>query len=153
MFYGDKDKRETDNKVGKGYGKGSESESSMNKPYYRRMDIILVDFGEDFDSCVIGDFRPAIVISKTSYNKVSPVMQVLPLTKKLKAIDRDYHIFVDRMDCKDYEASGICMVEQITTVDRQQVRRKIAEVTEPRLIAKLESAMVRHLGIERATED
>lgn len=113
------------------------NEDKKSKSYYERMDIVLVDFGEDFDSCVIGDFRPAIVISKTSYNKNSPVMQVLPLTKRLKAIDKDYHVFIDRMDCKDFEASGVCMIEQITTVDRQQVRRKIAEVTEPRLIAKL----------------
>lgn len=125
------------------------NEDKMRKPYYERMDIVLVDLGEDFDSCVIGDFRPAIVISKTSYNKISPVMQVLPLTKKLKAIDKDYHVFIDCMDCKNFEASGVCMIEQITTVDRQQVRRKIAEVTEPRLITKLESAMVQHLGIER----
>lgn len=129
------------------------NEDKMNKPYYERMDIVLVDLGEDFDSCVIGDFRPAIVISKTSYNKTSPVMQVLPLTKKLKAIDKDYHVFIDRMDCKDFEASGVCMIEQITTVDRQQVRRKIAEVTEPRLIAKLEAAMVQHLGIEGRMEE
>lgn len=125
------------------------NENKISKPYYERMDIVLVDFGEDFDSCVIGDFRPAIVISKTSYNKTSPVMQVLPLTKRLKAIDKDYHVFIDRMDCKDFEASGVCMIEQITTVDRQQVRRKIAEVTEPRLIAKLETAMLQHMGIER----
>lgn len=129
------------------------NEDKMSKPYYERMDIVLVDLGEDFDSCVIGDFRPAIVISKTSYNKTSPVMQVLPLTKKLKAIDKDYHVFIDRMDCKDFEASGVCMIEQITTVDRQQVRRKIAEVTEPRLIAKLESAMIQHLGIEGRMEE
>ncbi|RKI38460.1 hypothetical protein D7V86_19465 [bacterium D16-51] len=57
------------------------------------------------------------------------------------------------MDCKDFEASGVCMIEQITTVDRQQVRRKIAEVTEPRLIAKLEAAMVQHLGIEGRMEE
>lgn len=129
------------------------NEDKKSKSYYERMDIVLVDFGEDFDSCVIGDFRPAIVISKTSYNKNSPVMQVLPLTKRLKAIDKDYHVFIDRMDCKDFEASGVCMIEQITTVDRQQVRRKIAEVTEPRLIAKLEAAMVQHLGIEGRMEE
>ena len=119
----------------------------MSKPYYERMDIVLVDLGEDFESCVIGDFRPAIVISKTSYNKTSPVMQVLPLTKRLKAIDKDYHVFIDRMDCKDFAASGVCMIEQITTVDRQQVRRKIAEVTEPRLIAKIDAAILEHLDI------
>ena len=129
------------------------NENKMSKPYYERMDIVLVDLGEDFDSCVIGDFRPAIVISKTSYNKTSPVMQVLPLTKRLKAIDKDYHVFIDRMDCKDFEASGVCMIEQITTVDRRQVRRKIAEVTEPRLIAKLEAAMLQHMGLERRMEE
>lgn len=122
-------------------------QDSMRRPYYERLDIILVDFGLDYESSVIGDFRPAIVISNTEYNRHSPVMQVLPLTKKLKSVDKPYHIFVDRLDCEDFSASGVCLVEQITTVDRRQVRRKIARVVDEGLAAKIDVAILDQLDI------
>ena len=121
----------------------------MKHPYYERMDIVLVDFGEDYGKCVMGNFRPAIVISRTSYNMSSPVMQVMPMTKQLKAVDKEYHVFVDRNDCEGFEASGMCLVEQMATVDRRQVRRKIAMVTAPRLIEKIDSAILCHLGLRK----
>ena len=122
---------------------------SLIHPYYERMDIVLADFGEEYENCVVGDFRPAVVISKTSYNTFSPVMQVIPLTKQLKSVDKEYHVFVDRDDCEGFEASGMCLVEQITTIDRRQVRRKIASVKTPGLIDKIDSAIKNHLGLFR----
>ena len=122
---------------------------AMKHPYYERMDIVLVDFGKDYGKCVMGNFRPAIVVSRTSYNMSSPVMQVIPLTKQLKAVDKEYHVFIDRNDCEGFEASGLCLVEQMATVDRRQVRRKIAMVTAPGLIEKIGSAILCHLGLRK----
>ena len=123
------------------------AKQSLLHPYYERMDIVLADFGEEYENCVVGDFRPAIVISKTSYNMFSPVMQVIPLTKQLKAVDKEYHVFVDRNDCDGFEASGMCLVEQMATIDRRQVRRKKAHITAPGLMSKIESAVRFHLGL------
>ena len=120
---------------------------AMKHPYYERMDIVLVDFGKDYGKCVMGNFRPAIVVSRTSYNMSSPVMQVIPLTKQLKAVDKEYHVFIDRNDCEGFEASGLCLVEQMATIDRRQVRRKVATVTVPGLIEKIDSAILCHLGL------
>lgn len=127
--------------------KNGESGIDRTKSYYKWMDIVLVDFGEDYNNCVIGNFRPAIVISNTEYNRHSPVMQVIPLTKQLKAVDRDYHVFLDCNDCNGFDESGMCLLEQITTVDRRQVRRKIASVTVEATKLKIESALIKHLGL------
>lgn len=124
------------------------TEDTMSRASYERMDIVLVDFGLDFERSTIGDFRPAIVISNTEYNRHSPVMQVLPLTKKLKYVDKPYHVFVDCLDCEDFTASGVCLVEQLTTIDRKQVRRKIARVTDKGLLVKIERAIIRQLDLE-----
>ena len=133
----------------KGYGMMMESsEESMDKHWYERMDIVLADFGSDYDSSLIGDFRPAIIVSSTEYNRHSPVMTVLPLTRKLKGVDKDYHIFVDCLDCDGLNGSGVCLVEQITTVDRKQVRRKVAHVTDERLVMKLEKAVMKQLDLK-----
>ena len=128
------------------------TEDTMSKASYERMDIVLVDFGLDFERSTIGDFRPAIVISNTEYNRHSPVMQVLPLTKKLKYVDKPYHVFVDCLDCEDFTASGVCLVEQLTTIDRKQVRRKIARVTDKGLLVKIERAIIRQLDLEAVVE-
>ena len=121
--------------------------AAMRKPFYERMDIVLVDFGDGYGNCVVGDFRPAVVISKTDYNMHSPVMQVLPLIRQMKALDKEYHVFVDRNDCDGYEDSGMCMVEQVATVDRRQVRRKIARVIDAGLVEKIDTALRLHLGL------
>ncbi len=123
------------------------TEDTMSRASYERMDIVLVDFGLDFERSTIGDFRPAIVISNTEYNRHSPVMQVLPLTKKLKYVDKPYHVFVDCLDCEDFTASGVCLVEQLTTIDRKQVRRKIARVMDKGLIKKINAAVLVQLDI------
>ena len=114
--------------------------------YYKRMDIVLVDFGGDHEDSRIGDYRPAIVISNNRYNYHSPVMQVLPMTKKLKLLDKEYHVFIDKEDCDGLTASGVCMVEQIQTVDQGQVKRKIAAVNEQRLADKIDMALKNQLG-------
>jgi len=124
------------------------TEDTISRASYERMDIVLVDFGLDFERSTIGDFRPTIVISNTEYNRHSPVMQVLPLTKKLKYVDKPYHVFVDCLDCEDFTASGVCLVEQLTTIDRKQVRRKIARVTDKGLLVKIERAIIRQLDLE-----
>lgn len=128
------------------------TEDTISRASYERMDIVLVDFGLDFERSTIGDFRPAIVISNTEYNRHSPVMQVLPLTKKLKYVDKPYHVFVDCLDCEDFTASGVCLVEQLTTIDRKQVRRKIARVTDKGLLVKIERAIIRQLDLEAVVE-
>ena len=147
MFYGNEDKREAETGSGKGHVSAIRMEHSMDKPYYERMDIVLEDFGKDYERSTVGDFRPAIVISNTEYNRHSPVMQVLPMTKRLKAVDKPYHVFVDCMDCDEFYASGVCLVEQIATVDRKQVKRKIAKVMDAGLIAKIEKTILHQLDI------
>ena len=41
---------------------------------YDYMDVVLADFGEIQNDCLIHKVRPAIVISSTGYNTNSPVM-------------------------------------------------------------------------------
>ncbi|MDD5993381.1 MAG: type II toxin-antitoxin system PemK/MazF family toxin, partial [Clostridiales bacterium] len=58
----------------------SKVETVMAKACYDYMDVVLADFGEIQNDCLIHKVRPAIVISSTGYNTNSPVMQVIPMT-------------------------------------------------------------------------
>ena len=115
----------------------------------KRWDIVMAEFGQDYDETnLMQGYRPAIVFSRDRYNLFSPVIFLVPLTKQLKGIDRDYHVFVDKRDCIGYAGSGMALVEQMRPVDRTFVKRRIGEVSEQRLRDKLEEAAVRFLGMK-----
>ena len=85
---------------------------SLSRPSYEKWDIVMVEFGQEYDCCLIRGYRPAIVYSDSEYNEHSPIMQVIPLTRKLKGVDRDYHVFLDKKDCIGYESSGIALQQR-----------------------------------------
>lgn len=112
------------------------------------MDIVLADFGEIQEDCLIHKIRPAIVISSSRYNMNSPVMQVVPMSKKFKNMDAHYHIYVDRDDCEGLNNAGVAMVEQMTTIDRAHVLHYIGCVVDDRLIDKIHQGIIDQLGLE-----
>ena len=121
----------------------------MARPYYEKWDIVMVEFGQENDCCLIRDYRPAIVYSDTEYNEHSPIMHVIPLTRKMKGVDRDYHVFLDKNDCIGYESSGVALIEQIRPVDREFVKRKVGEVDDFRAIDKIDVAVAEFFGFEK----
>lgn len=120
---------------------------ALSRPSYEKWDIVMVEFGQEYDCCLIRDYRPAIVYSDTEYNRHSPIMHVIPLTKRLKGVDRDYHVFVDKNECKGYDSSGIALIEQMRPMDRRFVNRKIGEVVDVHMHAKIEGAVIEFLGL------
>lgn len=124
-----------------------DSHIAMSYPSYNRWDIVMTEFGQDFNGCVIRGYRPAVVFSLDTYNASSPIMMLIPLTKQLKGVDRDYHVFVDKNDCEGYDASGIALIEQMRPIDRRFVNRKIGEIIDARMHRKIEDAVQEFLGL------
>jgi mRNA-degrading endonuclease toxin of MazEF toxin-antitoxin module len=144
-FY--KDLHEGDMRQGEASRRRSHTRS-MQCPSYNKWDIVMAEFGQDYDCCLIRGYRPAIVYSGSEYNEHSPIMQVIPLTRKLKGVDRDYHVFLDKNDCIGYESSGIALIEQIRPVDRKYVNRKVGEVDDFRAIDKIDEAVAEFFGFD-----
>lgn len=122
---------------------------SLSSPSYEKWDIVMVEFGQEYDCCLIRGYRPAIVYSDTEYNEHSPIMHVIPLTRKLKGVDRDYHVFLDKNDCIGYESSGVALIEQIRPVDRKFMKRKVGEVDDFRAIDKIDAAVEEFFGFAK----
>jgi mRNA-degrading endonuclease toxin of MazEF toxin-antitoxin module len=114
---------------------------AMAKPSYNKWDIVMAEFGQEYDCCLIRDYRPAIVYSSDDYNEKSPIVHLIPLTRSFKGVDRNYHVFLDKDDCFGYEASGIALIEQLRPLDRKCVKRKVGEIYNLRAIRKIESAV------------
>lgn len=131
------------------YGSGTPDnvDRAMKMPYYHRYDIVLVDFGNDYEHCLTCETRPAIVISPTDYSSKSPILLTIPMTKHFKFIDMECHLFIDKGDCEGLTDSGMALGEQIRCVDRTQVRRKIGMITDERLMEKLDKALAAAVGI------
>lgn len=121
---------------------------ALSSPYYKKWDIVMVEFGQEYDCCLIRGYRPAIVYSDSEYNEHSPIMQVIPLTRRLKGVDRAYHVFLDKKDCIGYESSGLALVEQIRPVDRKYVNRKVGEVDAFHAIDKIDGAVAEFFGFD-----
>lgn len=120
----------------------------MEHSSFDYMDVVLADFGEIKDDCLLHKVRPAIVVSSTRYNASSPVMQLIPMSKKFKNMDAYYHIFIDKNDCDGLNNSGVAMIEQMTTVDRAHIVHYIGCVTDDRLILKIQQGIAEQLGLE-----
>lgn len=125
-----------------------DSQVSMMFPAYSRWDIVMAEFGQEYDCCMMRGYRPALVLSKDSYNEVSPIMVLIPLTKKLKGVDKDYHVFIDKTDCIGYHSSGIALIEQIRTMDRRFVNQKIGEVSDLHLKRKILEAVSEFFSLD-----
>ncbi len=120
---------------------------ALDYPSYCRWDIVMAEFGQDYNGCVIRGYRPAVVFSLDAYNVCSPIMMLIPLTKRLKGVDRDYHVFVDKNECEGYDSSGIALIEQMRPMDRRFVNRKIGEIVDVHMHRKIEDAVQEFLGL------
>ena len=110
----------------------SSSEEALKAPYYNRMDVVVVvDYGDIKGDCLLRKRRPAIVLSRTDYNEHSPIMQVAPMTKSRKGLNKKYHVLINKRYCNNLRGSGMCMLEQTRPIDRRQVAYKIAATSAP----------------------
>ena len=132
------------------YGSSGSPENvkeSMSMPFYNRLDIVLVRYAADYNQCLTGGTRPALVISATKLNEKCPYMVTFPMTKHMKYIDYEYNVFIDKMDCEGLKDSGMCMCNQFRSVDRKDVIDKLGYVVDARLKEKIDLAVIAALNL------
>lgn len=102
--------------------------------------IYLVNFGDDKTCCLTAGVRPAVCISGNSYNEGSPILRVVPMTRKFKCIDARYHVFVDRNKCNGLRESGMALGEQCRPIDRTMIEKKIGVIADEGLLEEIVKA-------------
>lgn len=130
----------------------SNSEEALKAPYYNRMDVVVVDFGDIKGDCLLRKRRPATVLSRTDYNEHSPIMQVAPMTKSRKGLHKKYHVLISKKYCNNLRGSGMCMLEQTRPIDRRQVAYKIGSINSKKLIHEIDQAVSYVTGLEDVNE-
>lgn len=92
-----------------------------------------------------GGVRPILVVQNDIGNKYSPTIIAAAITSKLDKAKLPTHI---ELSCCEYglEQDSIILLEQIRTLDKRRLTRKIGELSEYKM-AQVERAMMISLGM------
>ena len=107
----------------------------------RRGDVYLVSLDPVVGS-EVGKTRPAVIVQNDLANRSSPTATVIPITSRE---DRVYPFQV-RLSAGEggLEKGGKVLCEQIRTISRQRLGRRVGHLPEDRL-RKIREALDRHL--------
>ena len=93
-------------------------------------DILLVDLdaygSKDQTSAEIRKIRPCVVISPDEMNRYLKTLVVIPMTTSVKA-------FPTRVRVRHNQKTGWIVVDQIRTVDRRRIKKRLGRLTHPEI--------------------
>ena len=112
----------------------------------RRGDIYYADLGVPNGRCQSG-LRPVLVVSNDTANAHAPVITVVPLTSKRKAMHMPTHVLLPRQAATGLKRTSVVLVEQVTTIDKAQLQNQTGRVLNERLMGKVAQALQVQLGI------
>ena len=118
----------------------------------RRGDVWFADLGDHFGTSVQGGCRPVLVISNDVGNRCSDIVNVIPMTSRMKKYYLPSHTIVEenhmteRDEKREYETSMI-LAEQITTISKASFRSYLGRVTDAEKLKTIESAVRVQLGL------
>ena len=87
--------------------------------------------------------RPVLVISNDIVNARSANVTVAPITSQLKHLEMPTHVVIRNLR----ESSSMVLAEQIMTVDKKKLLRRIGDCKE--MEAEIEKALMEQIGIGR----
>lgn len=110
-----------------------------------RLELWLVDLPKPDDNTHVQyGVRPAIVISNDAANESSPAVTVIPLTSNRKKGQLPTHVFISN---PGLSCSSIALCEQIHTLDKSRMLKKLGQITNPFTIRAVEYGLAVQLGL------
>jgi mRNA interferase MazF len=112
----------------------------------KRWNICIADL-EPATGSEQGGQRPVLVVSNDDFNKVMPVITVIPLTS-FKTGRKIYpsEVLLERGDA-NLEADSLVLSYQIRTISKKRILKVIGMVKETGKQQEIENAMKLHLGL------
>lgn len=109
----------------------------------KRGDIYYADLSPVIGS-EQGGTRPVLIIQNNIGNKFSPTIIVAPITTKNENDHQPTHVDIGKMP--ELTRHSVVLLEQIRTIDKQRLGKKIAEVSD-QLMKQVEHALSVSLGL------
>ena len=115
----------------------------MNNNKINKWEIRMCDLGEIKDKGVEAKRRPCLIMSSVER---SDTVIVIPITSKQTHKYMKTHVMVGREQGLLKESQILC--EQVTTISKIRVEKKVAEVTDDELKKAINRAMMFTMGID-----
>ena len=88
--------------------------------------------------------RPVLVVQNNKGNKFSPTIVIVPITSSLTNNDLPIHVVLE--NTKGLEKKSIALIEQIRTLDKRRLIKKITNISSIDL-EKVKEAIKKNLNI------
>ena len=112
---------------------------------YNRYEIWFAELSTLEDSHVMRGKRPVVLVSNDAANEHSPVVTVVPLTSRLYTHPLPTHVLLTGCGLS---ASSLALCEQVMSVDKNQLIKKIGYVSDRYVRMQLMNALRIQLGME-----
>lgn len=113
----------------------------------RRGEIYYTDFGEKEDSCEQGGIRPAVIVSNNKANATSPVVTVVPLTKKYwKKTNLPTHVQIPLSATTGLHKRSMALAEQVETLDKKYLLERIGDIGDKLIMDQITVALQIQIG-------
>lgn len=109
----------------------------------RRMEVWYATLPMDKHTSVQGGNRPVLIVSNDICNSSSSVVTVIPLTTQIKHLSQPTHVIIELTNGE----TSMLLAEQIMTIDKQRLNRRIDFCDEPIVTEKIEAAVKEQLGL------
>ena len=93
------------------------------------------------DGNIQGGHRPVLVISNDKNNKFSNVVNVVPMTTKMNKRNLPCHVEIWDYQKYGLTAPSTIMVEQITTINKENLRYYMGEINDVDMLMRIFRAM------------
>lgn len=122
---------------------GRKNRKKQHPHHPRRMEVWFAELPMDETTSIQGGSRPVLVISNDIVNARSTNVTVAPITSHLKHLEMPTHVVIRNLR----ERSSMILAEQIMTVDKKKLIRRIGDCKE--MEAEIEKALMEQIGIGR----
>ena len=109
----------------------------------KRMEIWYAKLPMDQRTSVQGGARPVLVISNDVCNEHSSILTVIPMTTQMKHLSLPTHVVLEMAD----GTQSMVLAEQIMSIDKRLLERKIEKCEDAEIIAKIELAVREQIGM------
>lgn len=114
----------------------------------RRGDIYYVNFGDNQNSHKQGGIRPVLVVSNNKANLNSPVVTVVPLTKRVwKKSYLPTHVLIPLSAESGLDKPSMALAEQVETIDKSLLVDKRGEIIDRVLMEQITVALQIQIGV------
>ena len=113
---------------------------------YKRYDVVLVDFGNEFMDSEQSGIRPAIIIQNDIGNFFSKSTIVLPLTTKYKNLNQPTHTLLKRGHDKGLVQDSMVLGECVRQVSEKRIISLLGRITDDDEKNKIKEVYLANFG-------